>query len=101
MLYISRIVGGSIGRRYGVVDTDDCTEMLVSYQELEETVSGVRIKKDGSVSFLHQPIQIHGVTVKEDDIDTPTGQIMYFFTIDKIDVYTGPGCLPLSRIKRI
>lgn len=39
MLFISRHVGGFMERRFGVVDTDDDTEEIVTYKEIEDIVN--------------------------------------------------------------
>lgn len=84
MLYISRRVDTT---HYGVVDTDDCTETVVSVAELENlTCSYYRSRG------IEPLLQIRGVVLSREHKQ---------IGIEMIVPYKGPGVVPADRIRMV
>ena len=90
MLYVNRIAESrySFGRSYGIVDTDDGTETVVGWKELEEITCG------------QHPVQILGVRTKPYS-DYDDNGYREWMGLDEVEVYTGPGRLSPSQIRRV
>lgn len=94
MLYVSRCVGikgaGMAGAKYGVVDTEDGTETLISWAQL----AGLMQAPSSS------PLEIKGVDC-EWQKTIVNGQTMRWARVVRIGVYKGPGTLPREKITTV
>lgn len=91
MLYVSRCVAkkgtGLAGARYGVVDTEDGIETLISWAQLAAMMQ----------TPSSSPLEIKGVDC-EWQTTVVNGEKRRWAKVVKISVYKGPGTLPRDKI---
>lgn len=91
MLYISRCLGikgaGLAGAKYGVVDTEDGTETLISWSKLAAMMQVP----------TSSPLEIKGVNC-EWQTTVVNGENRRWARVVKISVYKGPGTLHRDKI---
>lgn len=94
MLYISRCLGikgaGMAGAKYGVVDTEDGTETLISWAQLAGLMQ----------TPSSEPLEIKGVDCKW-QTTTVDGETRRWAKVVRIGVYKGPDTLPRDKITTV
>lgn len=91
MLYVSRCVKSAVPGiatvKYGVVDTDDCTETMISWAQLASMLQTSALDIKG-VEYDMQSVVVDGVRRK-------------YPRVVRIGLYKGKGTLPRDKITTI
>lgn len=99
MLYVHRAIHGDSGHvtdvKYGIVDTEDGIETVVSEDQLNQMCVLVGCPSDRSI-----PINIKGVEFDWEDVNWH-GEVSPRLKVQYMRVYKGDGRLPDSSVKSV